>query len=264
MIGEVMVKTIFKSLLASHGYSVIDSSTAAHIRSLGKIHKLKFMKKEDVAALVQGRTPVIFDIGSSVGNTIALYESCFELPAIHAFEPHPGAYESICSRFAGIDAVISNNAAVGAKEGTSEFLIREKSSKSGVHDIAKDISSWDKASLFSTVESVSVPLMTVDSYCAKRGIQHVDFVKIDTEGNSVQVLQGAKKLIQSGCVQVFEVEVMMGFYEHETLYAVSHELCPYGYRLYSLYGCSFWASGEMRGCNAVYVKDVGNCSSREH
>ncbi|MGB9467190.1 MAG: FkbM family methyltransferase, partial [Candidatus Acidiferrum sp.] len=44
---------------------------------------------------------------------------------------------------------------------------------------------------------VRVPVRTLDDVLAERGIDHVDFIKLDTEGGEMAVLEGAKRLLQT-------------------------------------------------------------------
>ena len=50
----------------------------------------------------------------------------------------------------------------------------------------------------------SVPAVSIDDYCAEKGIQLTsqDLIKIDAEGSDLEVLQGAEKMIRSGSPQI--------------------------------------------------------------
>lgn len=44
-------------------------------------------------------------------------------------------------------------------------------------------------------ETAGTPLICLDDYCEKNGIQQLNVVKIDTDGYEINVLKGAKKVI---------------------------------------------------------------------
>jgi hypothetical protein len=51
-----------------------------------------------------------------------------------------------------------------------------------------------------------VALNTLDDYCAERSLEKIDFIKIDTEGHELAVLQGGKQLIKSGRLPLIQFE----------------------------------------------------------
>ena len=58
--------------------------------------------------------------------------------------------------------------------------------------------------------SVEVSMDTMDNFTKKEGITYIDFLKIDTEGSELAVLQGASKLLENksiGCIH-FEFNEM--------------------------------------------------------
>ena len=43
-----------------------------------------------------------------------------------------------------------------------------------------------------------MPTTTLDTFVEQHGIKNIDFLKIDTEGFELEVLQGAKQLLSEG------------------------------------------------------------------
>jgi len=54
--------------------------------------------------------------------------------------------------------------------------------------------------------SETVQVSTVDQVCAGEGIAQIDFLKIDTEGNEMDVLLGATNTIEAGQVAAIQFE----------------------------------------------------------
>mmetsp|Transcript_14857 Transcript_14857/g.27484 ORF Transcript_14857/g.27484 Transcript_14857/m.27484 type:complete len:480 (+) Transcript_14857:95-1534(+) len=59
---------------------------------------------------------------------------------------------------------------------------------------------------FGKVESVSVPCITVDQLIAREELEHIDILKVDTEGHDLAVLDGARQAIEAGKVSVILFE----------------------------------------------------------
>jgi FkbM family methyltransferase len=137
-------------------------------------------------ALVQvaaGRGPVeFFDIGAHVGMHSLLIATAYPADTVHAtgFEPTP-LTSSIFRSLAAANqlAIRIERCAVAAEPGTAELYI----------------SPWDTSNSLAegfrpATDSFSVPTVSVDSYCATRGIRP-DVVKIDVETLESKVLLGA-------------------------------------------------------------------------
>ena len=52
---------------------------------------------------------------------------------------------------------------------------------------------------------INIQTQTLDNFCNKTNIESVDVLKIDTEGNELDVLQGAKNLLSEGKIKLIYV-----------------------------------------------------------
>lgn len=55
-------------------------------------------------------------------------------------------------------------------------------------------------------KSISVSVSTLDAYCQSHKIHRIDFLKIDTEGFEIQVLRGARSLIEQDAIDFVQLE----------------------------------------------------------
>jgi FkbM family methyltransferase len=55
--------------------------------------------------------------------------------------------------------------------------------------------------------TIIVNQVTLDLYCKKQGIEHIDLLKIDVQGNELDVLIGAQKLLETNSIQTIFFEV---------------------------------------------------------
>jgi hypothetical protein len=51
-----------------------------------------------------------------------------------------------------------------------------------------------------------IKLDTIDNYCTQKNIAHIDFLKIDVEGFELNVLKGAKKMLENNAIEFIQFE----------------------------------------------------------
>ena len=70
-------------------------------------------------------------------------------------------------------------------------------------------------------------------------------------------LKGGQGMIQAGNIGALVVELIIGdFFEKPAcLYRIQSLLCPYGYKLYTIYSLGFEKNGQLRGFDAVFLKN---------
>lgn len=147
----------------------------------------------------------IFDVGSNVGDYTEM--AIKHLPDgvkhnIHCFEPSPSTFEIIKQRFQNKADIILNPTALGACSGTATLYMDTESSQ---------LASLTKRDLdFYGIKHdsihVEVTVDTLDNYAFQAGIESIDLLKIDVEGHEMDVLLGAKRLIDNGMIKFIQFE----------------------------------------------------------
>jgi len=128
------------------------------------------------------------------------------------------------------------------------------------------LDAFPEASRFDTVDVLQVEADSLDDQLRTRGITDVDFVKVDTQGSELLVLQGASNALVSSVAGV-EVEVeFSAIYKDQPLFAdVDTFLRGLGFLLFDLRPC-YWkrAAGRSLGgprgqviwADALYLKGL--------
>lgn len=81
----------------------------------------------------------------------------------------------------------------------------------------------------------SVPVVTIDSFTKAMGIDHIDLLKIDTEGAECDILQGATRLLASKRINVIQFEYGGTYLDANiTLKSVYEFLSSFGYKILKL------------------------------
>jgi len=111
------------------------------------------------------------------------------------------------------------------------------------------------------VAQQSVEVETLDAFCRRKGIDRIDYLKIDAEGSDLDVLCGAEHLLQSGTVQIVECECGMhpGNKVHVPSEAIKAHLEARNCRVFGLYEqSSEWLERKpfLRRINALFLLDA--------
>jgi FkbM family methyltransferase len=162
--------------------------------------------KHILPTVIKTDRPVFFDVGANTGSYSMMLLDCFASAFIHAFEPHPKNYSSLKKRMPSNRTKI-HNIALGDIGGQSTLYDISDYDGSAYASLHKDVITEIHKKEFVSFE---VEVDTLDNFAEKEGVRHIDFLKIDTEGNDLAVLQGASKLLENksiGCIH-FEFNEM--------------------------------------------------------
>jgi FkbM family methyltransferase len=172
---------------------------------------------------------VILDVGANVGHySVMLRRNRVTLP-IYAFEPHPVA-------FTKLERAASTHHFFPVRQGASDRI-----STAVIYDYAGNNGS-EHASMYkeviaglrhSDVDEVSIELTTVDDFVADNDLTEIALLKIDTEGNELNVLKGAALSIAAGLVNVIQIEFNEMNVISRTFFKDFVDLLP-GYDFYRL------------------------------
>jgi FkbM family methyltransferase len=133
---------------------------------------------------------IMLDIGGNNGRMSIPRVILGDAQAVYCAEPEPLNYACLVRnvRDNGLEGlVLPDRVAIGS-ENTTVRLVRAKSP--GGHKVIDP-------GMRSKRETIDVPSLTMDTWCARLGIdlQQVSFVKVDAQGSEVHVLRGAGRLL---------------------------------------------------------------------
>lgn len=186
------------------------------------------------------RPTMIFDVGANIGQSAAKFRRHFSVAQIHCFEPSAASAQRIRAR--RLDHVDVHELALGSKAGTAALA---QGHDPAIFHIADE-------------GDETVRIETIDGFCARRRIERIDFLKIDTEGHDLEVLKGASAMLAAGRIAAVQVEAGMNpenqfHIPFETLKAF---LEKNGYRLYGFYDqVNEWPTRQphLRRTNPLFV-----------
>lgn len=142
---------------------------------------------------------VIFDVGANIGDWSEIASKLNSRAKIYSFEPFIGSFDVLQKRRFTNGNVYPNQLALSNKVGNFELLCsNEHSSLNSFYK--RDVDNF----YFSKKTLVNVD--TVDNFCLVNGINNIDFLKIDVEGDEFNTISGAEKMIRDRKIKIIQFE----------------------------------------------------------
>lgn len=176
---------------------------------------------------------IVFDVGAHVGYSSILFADWVGgTGRVHAFEPLPWHCQHIHEnlRLNNLaERVQVHGLAVANRDGRATFNY-------------SNLFNTGMGSLFArrrSSRSLSVPTVSLDSWCDRIELSNVDLVKIDVEGAELAVLDGMKEGLDKGRYRAILIEL-----HEETLHQFGHSPREVADRLKSRYELSTWSARD--------------------
>jgi len=146
--------------------------------------------------------PIIFDVGANKGEYASYCVYANKNARVYAFEPHPKTFEILKKNISNKD-VIAVNKAISNSKGKMK-LYDYKSNEGSSHatlcpDVIEKVHGGESI-------SYNVKVTTLDEFVRENKINKIHLLKIDVEGNDINVLKGAKESIGNGIIDVIQFE----------------------------------------------------------
>ena len=142
---------------------------------------------------------IVFDIGSNIGFTaLNIAALVGEGGMVYAFEPDAYNY-----------TFLKNNVELNKKLHVKTFQLGVGNYAEKLKLITHNESNRGENKISSSVTSdnyIVVDIIRLDDFMTEKNISHADIIKIDTEGFEMNVLKGAKKIIE-GCKPILFIEI---------------------------------------------------------
>ena len=174
------------------------------VEESGELWVLKWLGRSHAASRT-GTPVVIFDVGAHDGSYSLNAAQVFGADArINSFEPSAAAYTTLRAATAGKPNITIHHCGLGDREESATLYYDGiGSQKASVHSEAH-ASALDLAA--GRLTSEVIQLCTIDAFCEEQGIPRIDLLKIDVEGNELNVLRGSTRMIEAGAIGAIQFE----------------------------------------------------------
>ncbi|MCE2772093.1 MAG: FkbM family methyltransferase [Bacteroidetes bacterium] len=147
----------------------------------------------------------IIDVGAYDGKTALFFNNYFPNATIHAFEPNPRAIQLLEKSVNDISKIQTHHLALSSKEGSVPLYVTHNEVSSSLHNT--DTSSKDASAILAeqlqVKEVISIKSSTLDSF----NFSDILFLKLDTQGNEIKVLEGATESVRKSRFVITEMSV---------------------------------------------------------
>lgn len=198
---------------------------------------------------------MIFDVGANIGQSAKVYRSHFPSSEIHCFEPIADTYELLLEGTKNLNATC-HKLALGSQNMDTEIKIDIHNCDSVMNSLV-DKNQDERISEFKT-EQVNV--VTLADFCKSNNVQHIDYLKIDTEGFDLEVLKGGEGLLEKNAIDLISTEVSMNSYNtyHVDFIKIKKYLEDLGYVVFGIYHqVREWRTGKpiLRTCDVLFISE---------
>ena len=208
----------------------------------------------DIRKLATAGPRLGFDVGANEGQTACELRRIFPEAKIYCFEPHRPAFRTLQQKLGGDPNICLEQVAFGDRKGEATLYENAESVTNSLLPNAPEAHASQPAAYAIPTGRSTVAITTLDDFCGERAISHLDFLKIDSQGYDLRILQGARRHLAERRISFVVVEMLFA-----PLYAGQahfHEiygfLTGFGYRLVGLYAIQRSPAGAILWCDALF------------
>ena len=207
---------------------------------------------EDIAPFFRNRSIVYVDVGAYIGEvfTKLLSFKKIKVREAHLIEPNPESYQQlqVVAKASKLDSCNTYHIGISNNVGTARF----KAATSMTKRVRADISSVNASNLF------EIECRKLDDIAELFTDGHAHLMKLDVEGEEMDVLKSAELLLKKQRIDVLYVEVGLNRLGTQQTYFgdLDAVLQSYGYRVFKMYEQKYeWIDDSplLRRCNAAYM-----------
>lgn len=207
---------------------------------------------KDLVPFFYGKSITYVDVGAFVGEVLLkiLHVGEIKIREAHLYEPNPESYNKLKQNLSEckISSIHIYNYAISSKSTKKKFSSAASMTKSIDYSIEVD-----RATNIFTADSFPLDDLS-SSYTDGR----IDLLKVDVEGDEIDVLQSAKRLLGEQKIDVIYIEAGLNKHGTQQTYLADIDLTlqGFGYRAFKIYEqVNEWMQDSpfLRRCNLVYM-----------
>ena len=223
--GTKKMQKIYETL---HHVSLqgMNFGNGSDFKESGELYAIQYAKNK----LKREKTLTVFDVGANIGNYAQQLSQLFESnTTIHSFEPSEKTFEKFMQNTEGVSNIIANN--FGLSDTETSLLLYTNQDTSGIASLYKRNLEHFGISMDKQEE---IKLSTVDIYCKNNNINEIHFLKMDIEGNELNALKGAKRMLENNNIHFIQFEFGGCNIDSRTYFQDFYYLLKDKYRIYRI------------------------------
>lgn len=203
----------------------------------------------DMTKLLKKESPVVFDVGANVGQTVKMIRKKFPKCKVHSFEPGPSTFKALSQNVSQLEGVSLWNFGLGSTHGEERFFENSIS-------LMNSFLPLGETGAGEVINEPKVQVRLIDDFCESQKIEHIDILKTDTQGFDFEVIKGASRMIDNGQIGLIYMEVIFSdMYENLPQFSEIFDfLTTRGYKLVSFY--DFFYQNELASwTDALFIHE---------
>jgi FkbM family methyltransferase len=189
---------------------------------------------------------VILDVGANVGQSALGFAKAFPKAQVHSFEPFPASFRKLLANTRHLENITAHRFGLGRSDAILQMSDGEISTQNrliGPGDFAEN--------------TVEVDIFAGAALLDRLGITEVSYLKIDTEGHDLEVLQGLAPALPR--IDFIQLEAGMNAYNktHVAFAALADFMAAHDFLLFHIFEqvFEFKQGGRpvLRRANPVFI-----------
>lgn len=195
----------------------------------------------------------IFDVGANFGDTVLEYRKQFPQAMIYAFEPFPATFEAMKEKLREQPNIRFIPKAVSDHEGVSAFYVNSNVDTNSL--LPSQETGLNSDQQVKLKEKIEVELVSIDEFCRKNGIDHIDILKLDIQGGELGALMGAEGMLKRGTIRLIYSETYFTpqYINQPLFYEIGAYLARFGYHLQDFYQ-PIYGNNRIAWCDVIFIR----------
>lgn len=177
----------YKKYQITRGRTLYDNWTKEFVPIEDEMFLLnKFISSNDIA----------FDIGANIGEFSYCLSTIIKNGQVYSFEPQRRVFNILQGSLGNIQNIHLHNISLSNNDGYSTIYVpivkgRLSPTEASLDLHFNDLSGYEKIKKSEGHIKERIKTSTLDSFCLNYNIKKIDFIKCDTEGHELEILQGS-------------------------------------------------------------------------
>jgi FkbM family methyltransferase len=191
---------------------------------------------EDMTRLLPRHSiSIVVDGGAYEGSFSHECARAFPNATIHAFEPTPESYSRLERRAQRASAIVCHQLALGSECGTATLFVNASPLTNSLRK-SSPVGHRYFPAFVAEQTTTKVQVVTLAGFANDHGVDAIDILKLDLQGNELDAIVGSGRLLETAKVIFTEVQ-FVELYENAPLFSeIESYLRGKGFVLYQLYG----------------------------